>query len=328
MVNSIYLPTYFSVARPSETLSVCQRLLRAGEGVSLDASSLRFVDPFGLALFGATFYELAKYGRPLQVLNLSQEVRSYLIRMDALSGLELDGEPLVMLTHHDRSDSLVELTRIDGRDEVDTMAFRLAKALVGSIPEIDPNEPPDDMTGITAFDQLVEPIQYALCELLENAMTHGRKQGHKAARVWVASQYYPVTGYIRLGIVDTGCGFFETLKSHPALKIASDYEAILAALKPRISCNRDLRAGMESSNQGVGLTTTSRIFERARGSMVIVSGNGLYRTRGLGGAMQSGAHWQGVAIALQCKRSELCKVRVRDLLPSLEDTGPVKLRFE
>lgn len=131
-----------------------------------------------------------------------------------------------------------------------------------------------------------------------------------------------------MGIVDTGCGFLETLRSHPSLRINSDYGAILAALKPRISCNRDLLAGLESTNQGVGLTTTSRIFASANGSMVIASGDAVHRTGGRSGAVTSGARWQGVAIALQCRRANLSQVRVRESLPPLEDTGPVKLRFE
>jgi hypothetical protein len=167
-----------------------------------------------------------------------------------------------------------------------------------------------------------------LSELLENAMTHARRQGYRDACVWVASQYYPSSGMIRLGVVDNGCGFLATLRSHPDLRLETHHEAILTALRPRISCNRDLRMGMESVNQGVGLTTTCRIAEHAGGRLVIVSGNAVHGTSGESGIISGGAVWQGVAIAMECRRNKLPGIRFRELLPPYEALKPVRLRFE
>lgn len=182
------------------------------------------------------------------------------------------------------------------------------------------------MTGYTSYDRFVEPLQYALNELLENALTHARR-GNKDACVWVASQYYPKSDVIRLGVVDNGCGFLESLKTHKQLQRKHHLDAILLALQPRISCNRDLGLRADSINQGVGLTTSCRIAERAGGSMILASGNAMHSTSNYSG-VGTGAYWQGVGIAIEVKRSKLAEVRVRELLPTLDDIPAVKLRFE
>lgn len=328
MPAPILLPAFLSARSAADAVIAC-RLLLDGEGdTTVDASPLRFADPFGLAMLGATFFMMRQQGRQVRVCGLNADMAGYLNRMDVFEGVELVECAPHATGRNNRSDALVELTRLDNHNHVDDAAFRLAKSLVGGIPGVDPNEPPDAMTGLTAFDLLMEPIQYALSELLENAMTHARRQGYRDACVWVASQYYPSSGTIRLGVVDNGCGFLATLRSHPDLRLETHHEAILTALRPRISCNRDLRMGMESVNQGVGLTTTCRIVERADGRLVIVSGDAVHDTRGRSGTMAGRAAWQGVAIAMECRRDRLPGIRIRELLPTYETQNLVRLRFE
>lgn len=305
----------------------CRRLLDTDGDSIVDAGQLRFADPFGIALLGATFHMLRQRGRSVSVHGLSSEIAGYLQRMDVFAGVELVG-CAPPARRNDRRDALVELTLLDGQRSAEDTAYRLAQAVVGRIPGVSSDEPPDEMSGYTAFDRLVEPIQYALNELLENAMTHARRQGFADACVWVASQYYARSGLIRLGVVDNGCGFLATLRSHPELRRESHHDAILMALRPRISCNRDLRAGMESVNQGVGLTTTCRIAEHAGGRLVIVSGDAIHDTSGRSGTLSGHAFWQGVAIALECRRDRLPEIRFRELLPPYDVQAPVSLRFE
>jgi hypothetical protein len=173
---------------------------------------------------------------------------------------------------------------------------------------------------------LVEPLQYALNELLENALTHARR-GNKYACVWVVSQYYPKKDLIRLGVVDNGCGFLESLSSHSELLQKRHLQSILLALRPRISCNRDLGLFNDSVNQGVGLTTACRIAEHADGRMILASGNAMHSTSGYSGENPD-VYWQGVAVAMEVNRTKLADVRIGELLPSLNDVPPVTLRFE
>lgn len=328
MPAPILLPAYLSARSEVDVVIACRLLLDGKDDTTVDAGPLRFADPFGLAMLGATFFMMRQQGRQVRVCGLNADMAGYLNRMDVFDGVELVECAPRATGRNNRSDVLVELTRLDNHNHVDDAAYRLTKSLVGGIPGVDPDEPPDEMTGLTAFDRLMEPIQYALSELLENAMTHARRQGYRDACVWVASQYYPRSGMIRLGVVDNGCGFLATLRSHPDLRLVTDHEAILTALRPRISCNRDLRMGMESANQGVGLTTTCRIAEHAGGRLVIVSGDGVHDTSGGSGTMADGAAWQGVAIAMECRRDRLPGIRFRELLPPYEAQTPVRLRFE
>jgi len=328
MPTPVRLPAYLSIRSAAEVVAACQHLIKSDGDAVVDAAGLRFADPFGLAMLGATFHMIRDQGRAVGVRGLSFNMAGYLSRMDVFKGVNLIDCAPRATGRHDRSDALVELTRLDNQSGVDDLAYRLAKALVGSIPDLDPAEPSDEMTGFTAFDRLVEPLQYALSELLENAMTHARRQGYRDASVWVACQYYSRNGLIRLGVVDNGCGFLATLRSHPELRRETHHEAILTALRPRISCNRDLRLGTDSVNQGVGLTTTCRIAEHAGGRLVIVSGDAIHSTNAESGTFTDSAAWQGVAIALECRRDRLPDIRFRELLPPYNAQTPVRLRFE
>lgn len=324
----VVLPGFFCARSPYDAISTCNSISTTNGDVLIEAGPLKWIDPFGMALLGATFHQVQQRGFRVQVKGLNQDLANYLNRMDMFEGVELVDCVVPPQERHNRADALVELTRLNDRREVDDASHLLANALVGRIPEIDVDEPPDEMTGYTHADRLAEPIQYALSELLENAMTHGRKHGYRDACVWVACQYYPSKGLIRMGIVDSGCGFLATLRNHPELHQQRDLDALLLALQPRISCNRDLRANMDSINQGVGLTTTTRIAETAGGGLTIVSGNAVHDTLRQSGEFTNGLYWQGVAIAMECKRDCLPNVNFRSLLPPIDAQPVTNLRFE
>lgn len=329
-MTSLVCPAYLSLITPDSLIGLCGAALAAEDGVTLEARALRFADPFGLALLGATCYMLQQRGQKVRVAGLT-EAGGYLLRMDVFEGVELVDCALPRGQRHDRRDALVELTRLDQRNQIDRAANRIAEALVGRMPDIDPDEPFDEMSGDNTADRIAIPISYALTELLNNAMSHARLKGHGDACVWVASQYYRKTGRLQLAVVDNGCGMLETLRYHASLRDLprkTDLEAILAALRPRVSCNRDLGVFNDSVNQGIGLTTTARIAEHAGGRLVVVSGAGYHDPLGQSRRLANSARWQGVAIALECQRDALLNVRYRDLMPPIEGMPPLHLRFE
>ncbi len=261
-MTALVCPKLLTVDTPDSLVGLCGAALAADDDVLLDARVLRFADPFGLAILGATFYMLQQRGQSARLSGLTEAVNSYLQRMDVFTGVELVDCAPARAIRHDRRDALVELTRIDQRGDIDRAANQLADALVGKMPDIDPSEPRDEMTGENTADHISIPISYALTELLNNAMSHARHKRHADARVWVASQYYRSSGRLQLAVVDNGCGMLETLREHAALKGYSrktDHAAILAALHPRVSCNRDLGVFNDTVNQGVGLTTTAKV---------------------------------------------------------------------
>lgn len=326
----IFLPKYFSASSAFEAMIFCKEVLKSNDGdIDIDACYLHFTDPFGIALLGACFHEIKARGQKIRINNLSANLSGYLQRMDLFEGAELMNCQPESGTRHNRSDSLVELTMLSQHSEVGNLSNKLANAIVGGFGDVDPNEPEDEMTGFNTFLKLVQPLQYALNELLENSLTHARRSGNRDASVWIASQYYPKTGVIKLGVVDNGCGFLESLQNHPALTSKRHLNAILLALQPRISCNRELGLRGDTRNQGVGLTTSSRIFQHAVGRMVLISGNAMHDT--LGKSQESTndlCFWNGVGIAMECQRSRLADVKFRELLPPLDDIPPARLRFE
>lgn len=327
-MTEVYLPEFFVAKTPEAGLCCCAAIRDADGDVLVDALAYKFFDPFGLACLGAAVRIALDDGRRVMGRNLSPDVGGYLLRMDVFSGVEWLDQPPSCGQRHDRTDSLVELTRLDNHSEVDGTADKLARAVVGHIPGLDPDEPLDEMSGFNTYDRIVEPLQYAFSELLENALTHAHRQGYVYSAVWVACQYYPSKDLIRLAVVDDGCGIRRSLVSHPDMpENPTDLEAIRLALRPRISCNRDLWLNTGSVNQGVGLTTTGRIAMAANGNMVVVSGDALFRSDGSGRTLRNKARWDGVAVGLECCRTSLAEVRIRNELPPL-DVPHIQLRFE
>lgn len=324
----VRIPRFLGTQNAAALFLLCSRLRDADDDVTLDAAALEFVDPLGLAVLGATLEGLQVR---LTLDGLQPDVASYLNRMDLFSRCTVGGlSPARAVSRLDQSNSLVELTCVDERREVDNAAHRLARAIVGRFPDADPDEPRDEMTCVNRFDRYIDPLQYALSELLENALSHARLHGRGQAKVWVAAQYYRQRGTVRLAVVDNGCGFLETLRTHRELASVSHQSAIIAALKPRVSCNREVGLRLlqgESVNQGVGLTTTFRIAEAAGGGLTIVSGDGCHDTQGCSAVLPQPAYWPGVAVSLVCKRDRLVEINRAALLPAL-DAPHVPVHFE
>lgn len=330
-MTGIACPELLTVDKPDRLIGLCGAALAVDDDVLLDAHALRFADPFGIALLGASFYMLQERGQTVRVSGLTEVISSYLQRMDVFADIELVDCAPARGIRRDRRDALVELTRIDKNADIDNIANQLADALVGRMPDIDPGEPYDEMTGYNTADRLTIPLSYALTELLNNALSHARRQHHDDARVWVASQYYRKDHRIQLAVVDNGCGILETLRYHNVLADnprKTDHTAILAALHPRVSCNRNLGVFEDSVNQGIGLTVTARVAAQAAGRLVVVSGAGFHDPLGRSGRLAPGVRWAGVAIAFECRREALKEVRFQELLPPVDDVPPLHLRFE
>ena len=272
--------------------------------ININAANAKFIDPVGICLLASLCDDLKKNNRILKFHNLPDNLSSYLSRMNLLSHC---GH--VYIEKHnrlDRADSLVEVSCINEQSEVDRFSQKISKCIVGGSLDFDESAPPNPMTGYKPHEQLESNLIYLFNELLENALTHGKRHGYRECKVCIASQYYPKTDSLKIGTVDNGCGFLKTLEQHQQSP-NSDYEAIELALKPYTSCNRDVGIMSDSYNEGVGLTVISRIIQQASGELTLFSGNAVNRYKG-----NSTKHfeskldsWRGVGISIDVPRENL-----------------------
>lgn len=316
----INIPTYLGASDTTSLIGFSKQLINKNNNaiVNCDAARLSFIDPLALCIFSATCHEVSSNGGKVNIHNLSDTMNSYLSRMDVFESCKID----VHTTNqrYDRRDSLVEVCKLDNPSQIDKLSSQIAYAIVGKTPEKNSSSIPDEMTGYTAADQLTIPIEYIFSELLENALTHGRRGGFHETSVWVAAQYYPKQDSICLAIVDNGCGYFETLKNHPELTDQSHKGGIITALLPDISCNNDVGLMGDSINQGIGLTVVKDLAINAGGTISIISGDTTLIKNIEYEKFTVNDSWQGSVISLQVPRENLKSLNIHEVIRPYQPT--------
>lgn len=313
--SEFLLPSYIGIRNLESLFKFCSDVTNAHGDLEIDARRVAFVDPMGLTVLTALLSPICAT-RTVRLLWLSVNVAAYMDRMDFFKHCPMEGVEVVPRVHRsDLRNSLVEITTVGDAHETDSTASRLATALTGGMTGLK-RLPANFNDGPDEFERYCHPIEYALTELLDNSLTHARREGRSDASVWVAAQYYS-EDMVRIGITDNGCGILATLSMHEQLAQQTHRAAIELALKPFVSCNRTMGIYAGSTNQGVGLTTTCRISQAAGGGMTIVSGNAKYATGSGGMDLKGGAFWQGVVISFVCKRAQLPHTNPSALLPDL-----------
>jgi hypothetical protein len=316
-VLRLSLPRRLWSRDPAALFAICKQMREAPAHIELDARSLDFIDPLGFAALGATFGSLRDDQR-VSMPWLGIDLAEYMDRMDFFHHCAVEGYPVGPLVIKNRKDSSVELTCVSDPSDADETAERLAIAITGNLTHADPHAPPDMATGHNKFTRFSHPLEYSLSELLGNALSHARRDGHMRAAVWVAAQVDTKQNIVRFSVVDNGCGMLSSLRKHSKLVERSHRAAIRLALQPRVSCNRDGKTYADHGNQGVGLTTTSKIASAARGFLTITSGDANVSTfKGVPdrAPMASGAHWDGVAVSFEGRRGRFPSIRISALLP-------------
>lgn len=315
------LPKFITASSCKELLPIFEDIQYATDAtIELDASNTVYVDPMGLCFMAAFCDRLHSQDKKVQLVNLTENLQSYLSRMNLLE--RCHHAPPNIQQRNDLRNTLLEVQCLQDRDEVESTANRLSIAVVGTMPDYDPDASPDEMTGHKPHENLQNNLTYVFNELLENSLTHARRHGYETSKVWVASQYYAQHDVIKTGIVDTGCGFLRSLRPH-AERPQNDIEAILLALEPRVSCNRDVGIMSDSYNQGVGLTVTCRMLREAQGTINLISGQGYVKDRsGDLFKKELDSTWRGVGIGLEVKREALKRLEVRRVIHELiHETG-------
>lgn len=325
------LPEHVSVYNLGTLIELKNAIVASGESkIVIDASKLRYIDPAGLCVLTVLANQLGHLDIELELRELQQPMAQYLERMDLFRNCSIGGAPSFTGIRRESEGRFVELQCLDTVRDAAIAAPRLARTLVGKIDDVRLDTKPDEMTGKSEVDLVEGPLNYVLGELVENALTHAKGRGYNGARAWIAAQYYPNSKKVRLAVVDDGCGFLESLREHEALKDKSHVAAIEAALEPRVSRNRDVGLGLDSGNQGVGLTVTREIAMTSGGFMTLFSGDGwVADSAGAARERKAIARWQGAGVYMELKRESLRDVDLGAIVRNLPGYAPVKgIRFE
>jgi hypothetical protein len=337
---NVLLPKTLGINNLANLIEALSQIGTGAGDVTLDCANVTFVDPLGMTVLAAALEPLSK-SRRVSMPWLPTKIAGYMERMDFFNGISVEGVNVPKnRTRNDQRSNLLEITRVVDAGRSETVADQLATAIVGKVIGRGP-KPVNFNAPDIEYDQYYRPLRYALSELIENALTHAKREGAFDASVWVAAQYYKAQqngGRIQVAVVDNGCGFLATLKNHEELRTKTHAEAIRTALKPKVSCNRDMGPFGESVNEGVGLTTTVRIAKATGGSVHIVSGDALFVDSELSSVKRRDqvqsldGTWNGVAISANFVCQKLPAIRIDQLLPSVDRSkaaeNPVIFRFD
>ena len=251
----------------------------------IDFSGLQRVSPAGLAALAAFMARREREWRTTNVVGLEAcGIRDYLRRMNLLRlcGWE-SGEEAV--ARRDPSGRFVPLEEIPHR--VDDLGAQIAACIA---PGGEDYESPN--AG------LYDAAWYLITEMANNVRQHSRGVG------FVAAQTTPADGFVRIAIADCGCGIPGSLKEagFPWAQDLADEEIIEQAMAARVSSKG------QPSNEGVGLTLSSRIVDLMGGHMLIASGGGSV-IRGdhsvlKKGSFAKGVRFPGTLVAISFRRSQ------------------------
>ena len=209
---NIKLPKLVGVKSICTLMESCSAIRQSSGDVMIDCSDVVHIDPLGMTVLVAAL-ESVDGNRRISMPWLSTSITSYLARMDFFERISVDSVNIPNHQRNDQSGSLLEITLLRDSASAEEVADKLATAVVGLIVGRAP-KPVDFDSGDSEFEQYYVPIRYSLSELVENALTHARREGRFGASVWIASQYYQ-RGIVHISVVDDGCGFLATLANHP-----------------------------------------------------------------------------------------------------------------
>lgn len=251
----------------------------------LDFTGLQRVSPAGLAALTAFTARRERVHWVTNVVGLETcGIREYLRRMNLLRlcGWEQGDESF---KRHDPTGKFVPLEPITHR--VEDLGVQIAECIApGGEDYENPNA------------GLYDAVWYLLTEMANNVQQHSRGMG------FVAAQTTQSDGFVRIAIADGGCGIPASLAEagFQWARDLPDEDIIEQALVARVSSKG------QPSNEGVGLTLSSRIVDLMGGHMLIASGAGTLIRSNHGivkkARFAAGARYPGTVVALSFRRSE------------------------
>lgn len=264
---TVDLPPLLLTANVSSIFDVCARLEDTPDPVVCDACRLLVAEPMPLCALVATLSRMQRLKRDVRVVGLSPQFKRQLEHLDILSRS-------LHVPEHERQSGYqgnLHAYRVKSEEEGNQIGNLIARSLASLIPSSRPSASAAEPA--TRDQSLVFPLAYIFTELIDNALRHGRGRGYHASGVWIAAQYHPPLGLIRLAIADDGCGFLLTFQGRKDLQIRSHADAVRAGFRPFTSSKRDVGLFADTQHQGLGLTIRRDLALRSAGNISVVTGN-------------------------------------------------------
>jgi len=234
------------------------------ESVRIDLRKVQFIDLYGMVgLLELAHYLNREHVFPVLILPDSEDVLKYLERMDfwkyALELFELESqdpwpkEPFFRSRH---SDVLLELTRIEGTDDIHSIVEKVRER-AESILTVNLNYSNSD----------IDAFVVALSELCQNIPEHSQDIGYVAIQKYFYGKKLG-KNVAKIAVMDLGIGIKASLSSKyaPSRGNWSDLVAIKMAVFEGASRYDD-------PGRGQGLMCVRRLVEKWNGRFVIRSGS-------------------------------------------------------
>jgi hypothetical protein len=243
-----------------------------------------------LCALAVTLARVQRHGRQVRITGVRAWLKAHLERLDILrnSFQRIDSEPSM-----DASQGTLHAHRIANVREGNRAGNALAQTVASLIPPAY-----DDVISLSRrrAHPVELPLAYIFTELIDNSFGHGRARGYSHASVWIAAQYHPQGGLVRIAVADDGCGFLATLKDRKDLSVGSHAvdprgfpsfrilqarrRTIRRCSSPRFGpdnlqghCTAD--AGKRNRNLGQRVAREPRVPRRSRARLSLLAGIGL-----------------------------------------------------
>ena len=243
-------------------ISFVESLSQAKIAQCVDFRNMRYYIP---AAITALLCSLKSPYSSIKRATINTECNSfkYLQRMDFFKYLKFENEIPEKFTRH-QSNNFSPIIKITKDSNEQDISNTINSTILGS-----------SKFEESTKDNIAKIIQYAIGELVRNVIQHSEGIGY------IASQYYPKSDFIRIGISDGGIGILESFKksNSPHYKEYDTHISILKkALENQISSKTHLPLPPYSTghtNQGVGLTMLREIIKTIFGHFILLSGNAM-----------------------------------------------------
>lgn len=227
--------------------------------VFLDFSNCEFILPGGIIPVLLLSKSLSKNGTQLEIKGMSDNISSYLERMNFFEAISFDNLSPKPITRHSSQDRFIEIYNFSSLTDDKEVSDKYVEVINCVLKQM-----PSDVQ-IKAG----RCFEVTISELVDNARSHSRAQ-----ECFLMAQNYPNLGYIELCVGDNGIGIDQSMNSNDI------GEALVNVL------NEDTK-GPSSPGRGMGLYIVSKLIKdsncskshfwlSSKNKHVDVSSNGLY----------------------------------------------------